>query len=151
MISNNYNLNKELSDLKNVNGFIIDGSFVPIKEGYCEIVALTNENDNYLATFSNKIMVRITKTDQEKLIITKNSNLYFLGSTQLITLGGNSDYEPIYTVITPHELEKWAKQLKIVALGRVSSSFASGKRKTCLVLSLSRDLLSRPSCFVRVW
>ena len=97
MISNNYNLDKELYDLKNVNGFIVDGSFVPIKEGYCEIVALTNENDNYLATFSNKIMVRIIKTDQEKLIITKNSNLYFLGSTQLITLGGNSDYEPIYT------------------------------------------------------
>ena len=98
MISNNYNLNKELSDLNDVNGYIVDSKFVPIKEGYCEIVALTYENENYLATFSNKLMVRIVKTDQEKLIITKNSKLYFLGSTQLITLGGNTAYEPIYTV-----------------------------------------------------
>ena len=98
IISNNYNSDNQLLDLRNVNGYIIDDSFVPIKEGYCEIVALTYENHNYLATFSNKIMVRIVKTDQEKLIITKNNDLYFLGSTQLITLGGNSDNQPEYTV-----------------------------------------------------
>jgi hypothetical protein len=94
IIVNNYDKDKKLIFQKESNGYIVNANtFVPIKEGYCDIQAIADETTNYLQTFSNKIFVKIEKTDQEKLIITKNKTLNYLGSAQLITIGGNTENE----------------------------------------------------------
>jgi hypothetical protein len=99
LIIANYNNNLQLLTQNDANGYIMnDNIFVPIKEGYCEIQAITEETTNYLQTFSNKISIKIVKTNQKKLNITKNGNLYFLGTTQIITIGGSIDKDVIYSI-----------------------------------------------------
>lgn len=97
IITRNYNENGVELDTESFNGYIVNNLFIGLKSGYSEIQAFTYETDNYKVSFSNKIKVKIMKRKQDIILISKQSDLLYLGSTKLLTSGGNSDNEVEYS------------------------------------------------------
>lgn len=95
-IIKNYDNNNIELDFSKFNGYIMGDEFIGLKNGYCDIQAMTYETDNYLQTKSNIIKIKINKMKQELLSITKQNELKYLSSTQLLVLGGSTDNDVIY-------------------------------------------------------
>lgn len=97
VITRNYNENGIELDTESFNGYIVNNLFIGLKSGYSEIQAFTYESNNYTISFSNKIKVKIMKRKQDIILISKQSDLLYLGSTKLLTSGGNSDNDVEYS------------------------------------------------------
>jgi hypothetical protein len=97
IITKNYNENGVELDTESFNGYIVNNLFIGLKSGYSEIQAFTYESANYSISFSNKIKVKIMKRKQDIILISKQSDLLYLGSTKLLTSGGNSDNDVEYS------------------------------------------------------
>jgi hypothetical protein len=99
LIVNNINENAKyqyyLSDLDVCK--LKGDSIIPVKEGICEIYFMTYETKNYLATKSNVITITITKNKQTNFYVMKSEELFFKGSTRILSTGGNTSSEVTYS------------------------------------------------------
>jgi len=81
---------------------IKDNQITCINVGYCEIHGLTQETDNYLSTYTNKILILVEYNTQAELIITPSDNLYYSSSIHLNYTGGSTDNTIQYVAKTPN-------------------------------------------------
>ena len=79
-----------------------NNSIIPINEGTCEIYILTYETNNYLSTKSNVIVINVKKNKQINFYITKSQELFFKGSTKILSSGGNTNSNVVYTSAYPN-------------------------------------------------
>ena len=77
---------------------IKDNNLMPLFAGEFIIKAQVSETDNYLATESPELFIKIIKNKQNQLIITIDKPLYFRSSSIIQCIGGNTEFDETYNI-----------------------------------------------------